>query len=263
MINDRVLISVEHQNDLAEHLAVAKQYGLGLELQEFADPDVLDGDWRSLVSRYQQALDGFDGMLALHGCYIDLVSGSPDKKLVALTRERYQHNIDIGSLLGVTAIDFHANYIPLIDHPAYLSGWIDRQVTFWSALSELAGQQGILLLLENMWEPNPDIIERILARVQSPHLKACLDVGHAHLYSGVPLDTWIKTLGADLVYAHLHNNNGNNDAHLAFNEGVIDFPPLLKQLRALPAPPLFTLEMPDLPTIQASLPYLNLDHHGA
>jgi sugar phosphate isomerase/epimerase len=261
-MSDRVLISVEHYKDLAGHLPVAKQYGLGLELQEFADPNVLDGDWRGLLKQYQAALVGFEGMLTLHGCYIDLVSGSPDKKLVALTRERYQHNIDIGRMLGATAIDFHANYLPLVDQPSYLSGWIDRQVDFWSALSEQAGQQGIMLLLENMWEPNPDIIERILARIQSPHLKACLDVGHAYLYSGMPLDAWIKTLGADLVYMHLHNNNGHHDAHLAFNEGGMDFPPLLDKLRNMPVPPIFTLEMPDLPTIQASLPYLNLDRYG-
>ncbi len=259
-MSDRVLISVEHFKDLEGHLAVAKQYGLGLELQEFSDPNVLDGDWRGLVQKYQVVLDGFDGLLTMHGCYIDLVSGSPDKRLVTLTRERYQHNIDIGQLLGVKMIDYHANYLPLVDQPSYLSGWIDRQVAFWSDLSEQAARQDMVLLLENMWEPNPDIIERILARVQASNLKACLDVGHAHLYSGIPLESWIKTLGSDLVYTHLHNNNGHHDAHLAFNEGVLDFPPLLSELRALPTPPIFTLEMPDLPTIQASLPYLNLDH---
>ena len=58
---DRALISVEHYGDLAEHLRVARQYGVGLEMQEFSDPNVLDGDWRSLLDRYARALDGFTG----------------------------------------------------------------------------------------------------------------------------------------------------------------------------------------------------------
>jgi sugar phosphate isomerase/epimerase len=255
---DRTLISVEHYGDLAEHVAVARQHVLGLELQEFSDPNVLDGDWRSLLDRYEHSLDGFTGLRAMHGAYIDLVSGSPDLRLVALTRERYQHNLDIGRELGVQFIDFHANYLPLVDHPSYLPGWLDRQVAFWAPMAEQAEQYGITLLLENMWEPDPAIIVRILERVQSPYLKACLDVGHAVLYSHLPLIEWIKQLGDYLVYTHLHNNHGTTDEHLAFGDGVIDFPEVLSLLRALPAPPLFSLELPNIELIKASLSYLDL-----
>ena len=59
---DRALISVEHYGDLAEHITVARQHALGLELQEFADPNVLDGDWRGLLDQYEQSLDGFTGL---------------------------------------------------------------------------------------------------------------------------------------------------------------------------------------------------------
>jgi len=255
---DRALISVEHFGDLAEHLAVARQYGLGLELQEFSDPNVLDGDWRGLLDRYRRALKDFPGLLSMHGAYIDLVSGSPDLRLVALTRERYLHNLEIGRELGVKYIDFHANYLPLVDHPSYLPGWVERQVAFWSPLAEQAAQSGIVLLLENMWEPDPAIIVRILERVQSPYLRACLDVGHAVLYSHLPISAWIRELGGDLVYTHLHNNHGTTDEHLAFGDGVIDFPELLTLMRALQQPPLFSLELPNLTLIKDSLPYLKL-----
>lgn len=255
---DRALISVEHYRDLVGHAAIARQHGLGLELQEFSDPNVLDGGWRSLLDEYKCALNGFTGLRAMHGAYIDLVSGSPDMRLVTLTRERYRHNLDIACELGVKYIDFHANYLPLVDHPSYLPGWVERQVTFWSPLAKQAEQYGVTLLLENMWEPAPAIIRRILDRVQSPYLKACLDVGHAVLYSRVPIEEWITRLGEHLAYTHLHNNHGATDEHLAFGDGVLDFPAVLEQLRALPAPPLFSLELPNMESITASLPYLNL-----
>jgi sugar phosphate isomerase/epimerase len=255
---DRVLISVEHYDDLAEHLGVAQRHGLGLELQEFAEPGVLDGDWRGLLEQYHRALDGFQGLLSMHGAYIDLVSGSPDMRLVALTRERYLHNLQIGRELGVKYIDFHANYLPLVDHPSYLPGWVERQVAFWQPIAEQARQLNITLLLENMWEPEPAIIGSILNRIRSPYLKACLDVGHAVLYSRLPLSEWIGQLGDNLVYTHLHNNHATTDEHLAFGDGVIDFPELLTALRTLPSPPLFSLELPNLSLIKASLPYLQL-----
>jgi sugar phosphate isomerase/epimerase len=257
---DRVLITCERYTDLAAHLQVARQHRLGLELQEFSDPNVLDGDWRGLLDQYKQALAGFEGDLTLHGPYIDLVSGSPDKRLVALTRERYLHNIEIGRELDVMAIDFHANYLPLVDHPSYLPGWVERQVAFWTPLAEKAKEYDLTLLLENMWEPDPGIICSILTRIQSPHLQACLDVGHAALYSKLPISAWIKGMGEQLVYTHLHNNHGNADEHLAFGDGILDFPELLNSLRALPKPPIFSLELPTLEAIKASLPYLNLDH---
>lgn len=255
---DRALISVEHFRDLEEYLVVARQHSLGLELQEFSEPSVLDNDWRDLLNKYQQTLDGFPGLLTMHGSYIDLVSGSPDMRLVALTRERYLHNLEIGRELGVKYIDFHANYLPLVDHPSYMPGWVERQVAFWTPMAEQAEKYGIVLLLENMWEPNPQIITRILDRIRSPYLEACLDVGHASLYSRLPLSAWLESLDDHLVYTHLHNNHGDTDQHLAFGDGVLDFPQLLDTLRALPKVPLFSLELPRMELIQASLPYLQL-----
>ncbi len=255
---DRVLITVERFTELADHLVIARQHGLGLELQEFSEPNVLDGDWRGLLQQYQQALSGFSGLLAMHGPYIDLVSGSPDKRLVALTRERYLQNIEIGRELGAKYIDFHANYLPLVDHPSYLPGWLERQVAFWTPMAELGERHQIILLLENMWEPDPGIITKILDEIDSPYLKACLDVGHSTLYSRLPISAWLASLGRHLIYTHLHNNHGDADEHLAFGDGVIDFPELLDTLRALPEPPLFSLELPSLRLIQASLSYLKL-----
>jgi len=255
---DRVSISCERLSDLPGHAALARARALGLELQEFSNPALLDGDWRGALREYQAHLDGFAAPITMHGAFIDLISGSPDRRVAAIARERYRQNLEIAHALGARVIDFHANYLPLVDHPSYLPDWEKRQVEFWAPLAEEAAQDGVTLVLENMWEPDPGIISRVLARINSPNLKACLDVGHASLYSRLPTSVWIKQLGDQLVYAHLHNNHGTTDEHLAFGDGVIDFPELLDTLRALPQPPMFILELPNLEAIQASLSYLEL-----
>ncbi|HJW82892.1 MAG TPA: sugar phosphate isomerase/epimerase family protein [Anaerolineae bacterium] len=255
---DRALISCERLSDLPAYLALARNHRLGLELQEFSNPSLLDDDWRGRTREYRSVLNEFGGDLSMHGAFIDLISGSPDRRVAAIARERYRQNLEIAHDLGVRVIDFHANYLPLVDHPSYLPDWENRQVDFWEPLSEEAKQAGLTLVLENMWEPDPSIISRVLTRIKSPYLRACLDVGHASLYSRLPISRWISTLGGELFYTHLHNNHGTTDEHLAFGDGVLDFPELLAMLRALPDPPMFTLELPTLDAIQASLSYLNL-----
>ena len=162
---DRALVSVEHFGDLAEYLPVARRYSLGLELQEFSDPAVLDDDWRGLLDQYQQTLDGFPGMLTMHGPYIDLVSGSPDMRLVALTRERYLTTWRSGEV-GAKYIDFHANYLPLVDHPSYLPGWVERQVAFWTPMAEQAEKLAACAAAGEHVGTDPAIINRILDRIR-------------------------------------------------------------------------------------------------
>ncbi len=256
---DRASISCERLSDLPGHLALARSRSLGLELQEFSSPNLLDDDWRSRVREYQAHLDGFPCAITMHGAFIDLISGSPDRRVAALARDRYRQNLEIAHELGAQVIDFHANYLPLVDHPSYLPEWEKRQVEFWGPLADEAAQANMTLVLENMWEPDPGIICRVLTRIASPRLKACLDVGHASLYSRLPVSVWIKQMGDQLIYTHLHNNHGTTDEHLAFGDGVLDFPELLATLRTLPNPPMFVLELPTLSSIQASLPYLELE----
>jgi len=259
---DRVLISCERFSDLNATLALAEANGTGLDLQEFADPNILDGDWRGHVARYRKVLAGFRGELTLHGAFLDLFSGSPDRRVVAVARDRYRQNITIAAEVGAHLINFHANYLPLIDDPRYLPGWVDRQIGFWQPIAQEAGTLGITVVLENMWEPDPGILKKVIEGVHSPHLRVCLDVGHARVYSKLPIETWIATIQPYLVFTHLHNTSGSEDIHLAFDSGVLDMPAVLDLLRALPRPPIFCLELPDVASAQISLQYLRLDRHA-
>ena len=82
--------------------------------------------------------------------------------------------------------------------------------------------------------------------------------GAVVLRSPYPVEAHPRQLGEHLIYTHLHNNHGTTDEHLAFGDGVIDFPEVLSLLRALPKPPLFSLELPNLELIKDSLPFLQL-----
>jgi sugar phosphate isomerase/epimerase len=258
-MTDRVLLSAGRDN-IAECVDLATEFGLGIEVMAFAFPDVLDGNWSHLLAEYKVMLEPITGGLTLHGPFMDMVSGSPDGRINEVCSERYQHAIRITAELGAEIVVFHANFIGSLHNPEYRHGWHERNVAFWHPIAEYAQQHKVVVAVENMWEFDPNIIGDVLKEVNHPHLRACLDVGHAHLFSDseARFEDWLQTMEPYLVHTHINNNDGRLDVHQGLNDGVLNYYKILHQLRALATPPSITLEMYKVEAMRASLPYLQL-----
>jgi sugar phosphate isomerase/epimerase len=262
---DRVLIAT-FQKDITRHYELALAHDAGLEIQVYGcDPDLLDSGWRELLDQHKRLLRDFEGELAIHGAFIDMSPGSPDRRIVALTRERFLLNLDIAAELGARVVVFHTMFLPNVYRPIvgggiYHPGWVRRQIEFWGPMAEEAAKREIIIALENVWEPDPNIIGDLLAEINSPNLCACLDVGHYYLFCDyLPLARWIEQISRWLVYCHINNHLGSYDEHLALDApgGVIDYKrDVLPLLRALPNQPSLSLEIDDLEYLESSLRYL-------
>lgn len=243
--------------DIAPCIALARNYGVGIEIQVYGyTPDLLDGDWPSLVQEHRRLLQGFEGEIALHGAFYDMNSASEDRQIVRVTRERYRTSLQIAAELGARHVVFHANYLPWIRNAHYLRRWTRHQVEFWCEMGQEAERLGVVVALENMWEPSPDLIGRILDWVDSPWVAACLDVGHVYLYSdSFALDEWLERLKERLVHCHINNHRGREDEHLGLDVpgGVVDYRRVLPMIWNLPNPPLVSLEMDRLEDAERSL----------
>lgn len=255
---DRVLLSAGRRN-IADCVRLAKEHDLGIEVMAFAYPDVLDGDWKGVLAEYRALLRDVPGMLTMHGPFMDMAPGSPDSKINQVCMERYQHAIQIGSELGVEIIVFHANFIANIHTTEYRMSWHNRNVYFWGPMADYARRYGVMLAVENMWEFDPNIIGDVVKEIAHPNLRACLDVGHAHLFGEGEFEDWLTALDSLIVHTHLNNNNGKVDVHMGFNQGVLNYHDVLARLRKLEKPPSMTLEMDEVSAMEASLPYLDLD----
>jgi sugar phosphate isomerase/epimerase len=256
-VADQVLLSASDQN-LEACVRLAQLYQIGIEVMHFAYPWVLDGGWQADIARYRTLLQAVPGARSLHGPFMDMAPGSPDAHINQVCLERYQQAIQIAAALEIPLIIFHANFIAAIHTDIYRHGWHTRNLEFWGPLADYAQQQGVTVAIENMWEYDPDIIGNLLKELNHPHLRACLDVGHAHLYGEVPFSGWLSALREWVVHLHMNNNDGKLDGHGGLDQGVLNYPKLLPQLRALPLHPTMTLEMDDLESMRASLPYLEL-----
>ncbi len=260
-MSDRVLLTAD-RNNIEDTIDLAVEFGLGLELMAFAYPDVLDGNWKHTMRTYRSILRNVPGPITIHGPFMDLVGGSPDTRINEISIQRYQHAIHIASELEVPLVVFHANFIGSLHNVPYRKGWHQRNVPFWRSIAEHARHHGITLVLENMWEFDPYIIGNLLQEIDHPNLKACLDIGHAFLFSdsGWTLQEWIDSMAPWLVHTHMNNNNGRIDEHRGFDwiHGVLDYSDILTRLRNLPTPPNMVLEMWHAEEMRDSLHYFEL-----
>lgn len=236
------------------------QFGLGIELQAFAFPPTLNAlSWEELVQQYKQTLHNFSQPISIHGAFMDMAPGSPDPLFITVTRERTFQFLQLAADLNAGVIVFHANFIAAIRDDEYRIGWTDRMIEFFLPIAEYADKLGVRIVLENMWEFDPSIIRFVLDGVNSPALSACLDVGHAHLFSKIPFVDWLDDLKQWITYIHMNNNYGDIDLHLGLDDGVLDYDYILPMLRELPNKPHFVLEIEDVEDQRRSLNYFELN----
>jgi len=256
-VADQVLLCAK-QHNFQDVVALAHRYKLGVEVQTFAYPQALEGDWKSLLDEYRIALRPLSGEIAMHGPFLDMASGSPDPLINQVVRHRVQQALLIAAELGAHKVVFHANFIASIHNPEYRIDWTQRQIEFWSSLAEEAWDKGLMIALENMWEFTPDIIGDVLRKLNLPGLRACVDVGHAHLFSDVPFTCWLQSLNSYVVHVHINNNSGAVDEHHALSDGVLNYPEILAQIRRLPHSPTLALEVDRVSDMEQSFALLDL-----
>lgn len=264
-MGDRVLLSASRSN-VRECVQLAQEHGLGIEVMIFAFPDVLDGDWRTVLTEYQTILRDVPGPITMHGPFLDMVSGSPDPRINAVCVARYSHAIRIAAELGAQQVVLHANFIGSLHNQFYRVGWHQRNIEFWGPVADYAQRHDVTVLLENMWEFDPYIIGDLLREINHPYLQTCLDVGHAHLFTAPEhsFDEWLHVMAPFIREIHMNNNDGVLDEHHSFDweHGALDYRKLLADIRAVSPNALMVLEMDLVQDMSESLHYFQLHQPG-
>lgn len=92
-------------------------------------------------------------------------------------------------------------------------------------LLPLAEETDAVLALENI----PSALGRaeplagFVSRIDHPRLKICIDTGHALITEGKNTRSAVERLAPMCITAHLHDNDGRNDAHLIPGEGAFEW----------------------------------------
>ena len=101
-------------------------------------------------------------------------------------------------------------------------------------LLPLAEETDAVLALENI----PSALGRaeplagFVSRIDHPRLRICIDTGHALITEGDKTQKAVERLAPMCIAAHLHDNDGRNDAHLIPGEGAFEWPSFFAALDA-------------------------------
>ena len=197
--------------------------GAGLEIVDLSIGAQLD-DLPNSLSAFQRRLDALGNPpLTLHGPFLDLNPVSWDPLIESASLARYEQSYRAAKALGASKIVFHSCFVP---NCAFLEGWAERTAAFYNRfLAEKDDHIGVVM--ENVFDPSPEPIREAAQRVKHPAFGLCLDLGHAHCYSAVPVQRWITRLAPWIRHLHIHDNCGDRDAHLAPGAGSLPFDKLV------------------------------------
>lgn len=192
---------------------VFEKLNLGVEIQDFTEPDLLDGNWYKIFKEYKKCLEGFDGIISVHGAFLDLNPASCDKRIVDVTRNRYLTSLDIAKNIGANYVIFHSQINPWLKDPISRKLRNKRNRAFFREILEEIDIGSMVILIENIFDNDPRQLDEFVNSIDLPQIKICLDIGHAILADNTKLSEWIEVLKDRIEYIHFHWNGRIHDDH--------------------------------------------------
>lgn len=227
---------------------LAKRHGLNLEIAEFCTAWNLEEHFPETDALVREKGKGLAAPV-LHGPFNELFPCAIDPRAGELARLRYRQGIQAAGLYGASRVVFHGGFVPHVYHDVW---FVEQSVNFWREfLPEVP--EAMTICLENVLENRPELLLDIVRQVADPRLGLCLDVGHANVYSSLPVMQWLERCAPYLRHFHIHNNMGQADTHQGLAEGTIPMQALLERMEALCPQATWTLE---LPQAEASISWL-------
>lgn len=207
--------------------------------------------FRRAAGAFQQA----GRKITLHGPFQDLAPGALDDGVLAATRRRLRQAFRYLAVFQPAAIVCHLGY-EARHYQWDQKTWLARAAATWKEMAALAARHRVLVMLENVYETEPELFLEVLHRVRAPNLQVCLDVGHLLAFSTGDFPRWLTALTPVLGHLHLHDNLGDADEHLALGAGRVPLEEILNYLGQQGCRPLVTLEPHQEGSLEPSLKYL-------
>ena len=174
------MIYTSHLLEDTQMQEVVRECATGIESIEFSIAENMDR-LEEKISSYRERLWRMGWPhLSLHGPFLDLNPMTYDSLILEATKKRYEQVYEAGRRLEAEKIVFHTCHLP----DAYLLiGWAERVADFFKRF--LDGKDGIMIVMENVFDRIPDPMVEVVERVDRPDFRLCLDIGHAHCYSDI------------------------------------------------------------------------------
>jgi len=218
---ERFYGKIDLNSDIFKNLPVLKELEINLELC-ITDSSYLYEKYQPFERTLRHTISEMDFKTLFHLPFYGLQLGCKDVYIRKLSYEIIMQGLRRCSELDMKRAVMHVaapSYIPALG----MEKWLEN---FYQNLEKILGfcvEKDITLLLENTFEPDPEIFDSIFKAFKSEKLAICLDIAHIYCYSDTNFLDWWSSLRQKIEHIHLSDNNGEEDSHLALGDGIIDF----------------------------------------
>ncbi len=216
---------------------LARRYGLGIEIAEFCTAWNMDDRLEEAEKRVRAQVRDIPDRV-LHAPFSELFPCAIDSLVRKTAAYRYRQAISLAKKYGAKKVIIHGGFYEKLYFPEWFT---EQSILFWKEF--LQEDPGVEIVLENVLEPEPGFLKKIVKAVDHPRLKLCLDVGHVNAYSKIPVMEWFEICAPYISHFHLHNNDGTWDTHSPLTAGTIPMEALLEKIDALCPNATLTLEL--------------------
>jgi sugar phosphate isomerase/epimerase len=235
----QVYCSVDGITEAIPHLS---DHNLGIEVV-FDSTDFL---WPQV--RWEDILEKADSIAkaglqaTIHGPFHGINMGSRDTHICEFSEAVLTVCIEACTSFQSPLMVLHTGFIPQLA-PKSRVKWMEKFLPGLERLLEAARKHEVFLAMENTHEEDTELFEEIFTRVQHPHLRMCLDTGHATCFGKIDPCKWAEVFTDRICHMHLSDNDGKADLHWALGTGRIDFHSIIQPLFKSPHTVTITYEV--------------------
>jgi len=217
-----------HINEIPKLIESCKEMRIGLDIS-LTNVDELDDSNYKNIETLHNLLDTAEIPIVTHLPFYGLDLGCKDRTIREYALNSLIKGLKVSRLFNSELAVFHTNYIPLIPS-SKLKSWFDIFYTNLEKVIHKSEEIGMVLAIENTWEPFPIIFEEMFEKFPSENFKFCFDVGHCVIFSKVGYKNWLEELGHQICHFHLSDNDNCEDIHLPLGSGEIDFSEVFEEI---------------------------------
>ncbi|MCD7879121.1 MAG: sugar phosphate isomerase/epimerase [Candidatus Gastranaerophilales bacterium] len=255
-MKNRLLISSSAKSTIKESALLAKELNTGLEISRLPFYKEKNTSVETVTEILKSQLGDFKNRITLHAMFSDINISTNDLLLREIAQLRYKQSFEIGKALNVDTILFHTGYKGT-KHYGSIKQFKSNFIEFWKEFIKEFESSGMIAVIENVFETEPDFCLELFENINSPNFKLALDAGHVNLYAGkTKVSDWIKAYGNNLYHMHIHNNFNTNDDHSNLENGTLDYKEIFETIESENITPSFVLEMFTENDIRKSIEYL-------
>ena len=181
---------------------------------------------------FRDILCSYDMSYSIHAPIADLNIAAMTPRLREASLKETLDTIRAASELDVGLVTVHPGLASMVVK-GLESEALELAKAAMKPIEKASIEYGVTVAMENM--PSvPFFLGRTASQladiVDGTDLGICFDIGHANTMGEI--DSMIELLGDRFVNIHIHDNNGDKDAHMTIGDGSIDFVTLLPRLKS-------------------------------